>query len=62
MRWVGGHKMIVLSTYKVKNVHVEVGKVVKNGQNLVYVVFEWPLSLKYIGICSTTLKYNVRTS
>ena len=54
--------MIVLSTYKVKNVHVEVGKVVKNGQNLVYVVFEWPLSLKYIGICSTTLKYNVRTS
>ena len=37
-------------TYKVKNVHVEVGKVVKNGQNLVYVVFEWPLSLKYIPV------------
>ena len=42
MRWVDGQKICqFLSTFRVKNVHVEVGrKVVKKGQNFVYVGIE----------------------
>ena len=40
-RWVGGPKCSFLSTFRVKNVHVDVGRWSIKGKNAVHVVMDF---------------------
>ena len=55
MKWVGGQKCLLLSTFNVKNLHGKL--VVKKGKNHVHVVIEWVKA--NIENCGLPQKYNL---
>ena len=49
IRWVGGQKCLFLSMFRVRIVHIKVGRWSKKGQNWVHAVIEWPLDANRSG-------------